>query len=77
MYADELKSTISQKLKMGKTGKLIFNSFQNIACHFGPKNVNDSYWGGGGGGGCISFTRTGPENPFLQVYAQIELTRCF
>ena len=47
VYRDDLKLTISQKLKIWK---LVFHSFQNIAPHFGPKNENCSIWGNGEGG---------------------------
>ena len=37
VYRDDLKATISQKLKIGK---LIFHAFQNIAQQFRQKNGN-------------------------------------
>ena len=46
VHRDNLKLTISRKLKMGK---LNINSFLNIAQQFGQKNGNGSFWGCEGG----------------------------
>ena len=42
------KLLITQKIKITKTGKLIFHSFHNITQQFGPENWDGSFWGGGG-----------------------------
>ena len=47
VYRDDLKSTISQKLKIRK---LIFHSFQDIACHFGLGIKKTALYKRGGGG---------------------------
>ena len=60
VYRDDLKSIISQKLKIRK---LNFHSFQNTARHFVPKMKTALFEGvlGWGVVVCIWLTRTGPK----------------
>ena len=62
MYQDDRKSSISQKLYIGK---FILNSFQNIALHFGLKMKTALFEGMGGV--CISLMWTGPDNNIVDI----------
>ena len=71
------RQMVKTYLKIWRLQKLIFHSFQNIACHFGPKNENGSFEEGGGI--CTSLTRTEPRFGNVSIYqdSNIKFKRVF